>query len=246
MAHRASAHLAMGDLGRAESDFHVASEKFGRQLDDYSGVLEAESKLVRGDRAGALSQTESILRLCLRNEWNSTLCRCNALLGYLILPDDPAKAIQHLSAARSFAKKSVNAELQLRVFHSACLVHLYIGDFRQSISEGEAGIELADNTGFGKWSIDVRLSLAQAYLGASEPEKALRLARNSLDRSEQQDSQYAWGQAEAAYICGVAHLRLGERELAEQRLAASLALQEKLQHPRIEEARRELARCKSS
>jgi len=58
------------------------------------------------------------------------------------------------------------------------------------------------------------------------------------DRSEQPLCRYAWGRADTLQWCGMAHLRLGERELAGQRLTAALELRERLGHGRIEEKRR--------
>ena len=63
---------------------------------------------------------------------------------------------------------------------------------------------------------NLRLALAETYLAAGDPRKALQNARNALDRSEHPDCQYAWGKADGLHFCGLAHLRLGERELAQQ------------------------------
>jgi hypothetical protein len=135
-------------------------------------------------------------------------------------------------------------ELQLCCFHSACELQRSLGDSAQSISEAEAGILLADTCGFGKYSIDLRLALAESLLDAGEPTKALQHARTALDRSEAPECRYAWGQADGLHLCGIAHLRLGERELAKQRLTAALELRERLGHPRIDETRRALEQLK--
>jgi hypothetical protein len=131
-------------------------------------------------------------------------------------------------------------ELQLRCFHSATELHRHLNDLPQSITEAESGILLADTCGFGKFSIDLRLALAETYLAAGDPHKSLQNARNALDRSEAPDCQYAWGKADGLHFCGVAHLRLNEPELARQRLTAALEIRERLGHGRIEETRRAL------
>jgi hypothetical protein len=62
-----------------------------------------------------------------------------------------------------------------------------------------------------------------------EPTKGaqhLQDARNALDRSEHPDCQYAWGRADGLHFCGLAHLRLGETELARQRMTAGRELRE--------------------
>ena len=235
---RAASHLALGDVDSALSDFLRAGELKGKALNTVYGVWEAECKLLRGDRIGALGQTQTNHQTCRLYDRNTNLCRCNALLARILLSNDPAQAAQHLQDARAFANRSGYVELQLRCFHAACELQRHLGDYPQSIAEGEAGILLADTCGFGKYSIDLRLSLAETYLVAGDPRQALQNARSALDRSEQPDCQYAWGKADGLHFCGMAHLRLGERELARQRLTAALELRERLGHGRIEETRR--------
>src|ERR1019366_2425620 len=130
--------------------------------------------------------------------------------------------------------------LPICCFHAASELYRHLGDHPQSITEAESGILLADTCGFGQFSIDLRLALAETWLAAGDPHKALANARNALDRSEHPDCQYAWGKADGLHFCGVAHLRLGEHELARQRLTAALELRERLGHGRIEETRSQL------
>jgi tetratricopeptide (TPR) repeat protein len=236
---RASAHFALGGAATAEADFARATE-LHQPLYAYLGVRQAESKLILGDAAGALAQTQANLEMCLRNNWDSQICLCNALLARILLPTDPAAATTHLREARTFAERSGEVDLQLGCFQSSCELYRHVGDLQQAVAEGEAGILLADTCGFGKYSIDIRISLAEAYLAASSFQKALQTARKALDLSEEKDCQYAWGQADGLHFCGVAHLRLKEPELARQRLTAALALREKLGHGRIDETRRAL------
>jgi tetratricopeptide (TPR) repeat protein len=171
------------------------------------------------------------------------LCACNALLTRLCL-SEATEAGEQLKQAREFANYSGHVELQLRCFHAACELNVHLGDYSTAITEAEAGIFLANTCGLGKYSIDLRLALAETLLATEistdDARKALQSARNALDRSEQPDCAYAWGQADGLHFCGLAHLRLGERELARQRLAAALELRERLGHGRIEETRRAL------
>jgi tetratricopeptide (TPR) repeat protein len=244
---RATAHFALGDITPATADFQRAAELPGPQpglLVSTVGIWEAEGKLLRGDRFGALNQTQANREFAARRNYNDDLCLCNALLTRLLLPDDTAKATQHLQDARAFANCSGDVDLQLHCFHSACELHRHLGDLPQSIAEAESGILLADTCGFGKFSIDLRLALAETYLAAGDAHKALQNARNALDRSEAPDCQYAWGKADGLHFCGVAHLRLGEHELARQRLTAALEIREHLGHGRIEETRRALEQCR--
>lgn len=244
LGYRATAHFALGDITAAAADFQRATELEGRPLCSLRGIHQAECKLIRGDRPGAFGQTQANREYMASHNWNDDLCRCNSLLARLLLPDDAAQAAQHLQAARAFASRSGEVELQLRCFHAACEIHRHVGDYPQAIAEAEAGILLADTCGFGKHSIDLRLAIAETLLAAGDARKALQNARNALDRSEHPDCQYAWGQADGLHFCGLAHLRLGERDLARQRLTAALDLRARLGHGRIEETRRALELCR--
>jgi len=235
LALRAATHFALGEI--AAANIRRAEPKRKPIYSTY-GIWEAECKFLCGDRPGALSQTQAWV--AARPYWKAYLCRCNVLLTRLLLPDNPTQASQHLQDARAFANRSGAAEPQLRCFHAACELHTHLKDYPQAIAEAEAGILLADTCGFGKYSIDLCLALAETLLAAGDPHKALQNARNALDRSEHPDCQYAWGKADGLHFCGLAHLRLGERELALQRLTAALELRERLGHGRIDETRRAL------
>lgn len=241
LAVRAAAKLLIGDIAAAEVDFQHANDLEGKRLFSFRGIIEAECKLLRGNLAGALSQTQDNREIALRNEWNVTLCRCNALLARLLFCADLAQAERHLHNARDFATRSGDVDLQLRCFQAACELHLQLGDHPQAINEAKEGILLADTCGFGRFSIDLRLAIAETLLATGEASKALQNARSALDRSEHENCQYAWGKADGLHFCGLAHLRLGEIVLARQRLAAAFELRERLGHGRIEETRRALA-----
>ena len=240
---RADASSKLGNIAAALDDFGHATELEGRVLYSLRGIVQADLRQRLGDRSGALIQTEANRDILLTYSQNGEVCRCDALLTRLLGPTNPSEAARHLDSARSYASRSGAIELQLRCFLAATELYLHLGDFPQSITEGEAGVLLADTCKFGWFSIDIRLSLAETYLAASEPRKALQNARNALDRSEQIDCQYAWGKADGLHFCGIAHLRLGERELARERLTAALEIRERLGHGRVEETRQALATC---
>ena len=242
LAYRAIARFALGDTTAAADDFRRATESEGQPLYSTRGIQEAECKLLRGDRSAALSESLASRATAARDKWSDDLCLSNALLARLLLPGSPGQAADHLQEARDFASRSGAVELQLRCFHAACELQLHLADYPQAIAEAEAGINLADTCGFGKFSIELRIVLAETLLAAGDFRKALQNARKALDLSLAPDCQYAWGQADGLHFCGAAHQRLGEIELARQRLTAALELRERLGHGRIEETRRELAR----
>jgi tetratricopeptide (TPR) repeat protein len=240
LSFRASSSFALGDVSAAAADFQKATELEGKPLYSLRGIYEAESKFARGDRQGAIKQSQANWETLtkMKKYANENRCRCDALLARLLLPDDSAYAAKHLDKARAFAEASGVVELQLRCFHSACELYQHLGDYLQAIAEGEAGVLLADTCGFGKYSIDIRIALAETYVAVGDARKALQNARNALDRSEHPDCQYAWGKADGLHFCGLAHMRLGDRELARQRLTSALELRDNLGHGRLEDTRK--------
>lgn len=244
LAHRATSHFALGDITAAAADFLRAAELNGTCPYSLGGIQEAEYNLFHGDRLRARSQTQANREWAVGISRNDDLCRCNSLLARLLLPNDPARAGQHLQDARAFANRCGNVEFQLRCFHAACELHLHLGDFPQAIAEAEAGILLADTCGFGKFSIDLRLALVETLLAAGDARQALQNALDAIDRSEHPVCQYAWGKTDGLHFCGLAHLRLGEHELARRRLIAALEVRQRFGHGRIEETRRALALCR--
>jgi tetratricopeptide (TPR) repeat protein len=237
---RAAAHAAMGENDKAAADFCRAAEVEGRPLNSYRGIREAEFKYLCGYREEALRQTHANREEAVTKQWEQISCRCDALLVHLLLSDDVAAAARHLQEARTFNTRASDIEFQLRCFHSACELHRHLGDHSQSITEAEAGILLADTCGFGKFAIDLRLALAETLLAAGDPTKALKHAREALDRSLDPECQYAWGQADGLHLTGVAHLRLSEPELARQRLTVALELRERLGHRSTDVTRKAL------
>jgi tetratricopeptide (TPR) repeat protein len=237
LACRGASHFALGHISQAVEDFQRATKLEGMPLYSIPGIWEAESKLLRGDRLEADRQTEAARKFAILRDRRPDLCRADAVSARLLLDHNRPLAAERLADARAFASRSGWVELQLRCAHAATELYQHLGDYPQAIAEADAGILLADTCGFGKYSIDIRLALAETYLAAGDAHKALRNARNALDRSEHPDCQYAWGRADGLHFCGVAHLLLGEKELARQRLTAALELRERLGHGRLEETR---------
>ena len=237
LVYRATTQFFLGSTSSGFFDFQHATELRGSPLFGLQGLREATCKLLCGDRSGAYSQTKENRAVAIE----AHACACDALLVRLLVFEDFAEANRVLQAARAFANPSGDIDLQLQCFHAACELGLHLGNFSQAIAEAEAGILLADTCGFGKFSIDLRLVLAETLLTAGDAHKALKNARNALDRSEDKDCQYAWGNADGLHFCGLAHQRLGEIELARQRLTAALEFRERLGHGRTDETRRALA-----
>jgi hypothetical protein len=225
---------------RAESmEMGTCLGEFRNAYLDQNGI--AECRWTIGDRSSARTLTECICEAARLYNWTDVLAHCDGLLGFLSLPDAPVIARQHLDTARSYSSRSGNVEVQLRCYHLASEIARTERAYNLACSEAKAGIHLADTCGFGYYAIELRLALARAHLDAADAKAALQCAREALDRSIQPECQYAWGEADGLHLCGVAHARLGEVELARQRLIAALARREQLTHPQQDRTQAELA-----
>lgn len=243
---RAMSHFSLGDVTSATHDFRYATSLQGKPLFSLPGLLEAECKLLRGDRTGARAQTKANRKIAVEGRWPLIIACCDALLARILLPDNLRRATQHLQDARAFAYQSGDVDLQLRCFQAACENHLRLEDYAEAIDESEAAIVLADSCGFQKYSIDLRLVLAEALLATGDVSEGLQKARWALESSEATECSYAWGKSDALHICGMAHLRLQEHELARQLLTAALELRGRLGHWRVEETRGALRKLNRS
>jgi tetratricopeptide (TPR) repeat protein len=243
LAYLAGTNFWRGKLDDANIDFRRAVKLNRGPLKSLSGIIVAECKLDVGQRDVALNHTQANLEISTARGYSDDVCRCKALLARILLFQDPVAADGHLREARSFANRSGHVELQLRCFVAASELSLHIGDHSQALAEAEAGIMLADTCDFGKYCIDLRIIFATSLLEAGETTKALKMARDALDRSEEPECQYAWGKADALHYCGISHLRLGEREIAYQRLKDALDIRERLGHGRTEETRHAIELC---
>ncbi len=244
LAMRAISEFSIGNIRAALDDFHAALELQGEAASYVIWACdEAMCRLLRGDPVAAFNQTRSNRGFAIENSHHETLCRCNALLARILAPNNFPESGRRLQEARAFASRSGAVELQLHCFHAACEHQLRCGDYHQAIDEAEAGVLLADTCGFEKFSIDLRLALAETLLAAGEVHRGLKNALDALDRSGRPHCAYAWGEADGLHFSGVAHLHLGEHELAHRRLVAALELRERLGHGRIDETRSALRLC---
>jgi hypothetical protein len=129
--------------------------------------------------------------------------------------------------------------------HLASEIARASGDVKSALDEAEIGLTLAEGCGFGLLAIKLLLSLSRAYLDAPDHRVALGKAGDALERSRHKDCRYAWGESDAAQLCGLAHLRLGERELAKRRFTEALDVRERIEHPGADDTRRELDKLRS-
>jgi tetratricopeptide (TPR) repeat protein len=207
------------------------------------GIQEAEWKLAKRDQTGALAQTEANSTICRRNGWTQHLALCETLLGRCALPEEPAQARSHLTAAREYASRSGDIHVTLRSYHLAAEIARHEKNFPLALSEALDGIQLADSCGFGRWSLVIRTELAKIHLAAGELAKAIEPAEWVLKRSEEPECQYAWGVADSLHLLGVAHARMrGKANKAKARDYLQRAVEKRraIEHGELKESEDEL------
>ncbi|MEM7309388.1 MAG: DUF4062 domain-containing protein [Planctomycetota bacterium] len=232
----ASALHALGEEGSLEY-FARATEHEGRQLHSLRGTLEAEGLLERGERDAAREHAAADLAWSERGGWPRDQAQARVVLALCSLPEDPALAREHLAEARRFVEFSGHMRVNLRVHHADAEIARITGDHSGAIEVAQAGLRLAARCGFGAQAIRLQVSLARAHLLRSEPRQALQHARAALDASTHEDCLYAWGEADAAHLCTLAHRAQDEPELALRRARQALGVRERIGHPEVDETR---------
>lgn len=236
-----TASLGLGSVADARGYFgRVRHFERTRSLDPLEVWREAEFRLAVGDWAESRDLTVAVREYCRLNDMAEDLARLDTVLARAALSDDPAEARAHSAVAREFAARTGHVELTLSCYHLAAEVARHDQDFVTAVTEAEAGIQLADSCGFGRWSLDIRTELVTTHLAAGEPAKAIEPAGWVLMRSQEEDCQYAWGTADSLHLLGVAHARLGDTAKARDYLSRAAEKRKPLEHPGLAETEAEL------
>lgn len=122
----------------------------------------------------------------------------------------------------------------------AALIALAENDPTTARDESEEGIAVADTHGFGIAAISLRLAASQAAFALADTGRSLQLAREALDLATDPECGYAWGEADAAHLCGVAHASLGDFDLARRRFTQALQRRIAIEHPSAADTRARL------
>jgi tetratricopeptide (TPR) repeat protein len=207
----------------------------------YAVLIEAETHLRRGLWQLTRDSTKLVLQVAEKNNWSQELAVGNAVMGRCVLMDNPLQAALHLCAARQTASRSGDVEVILRCYHLAAEIARHAGKFPLAVSEALDGIQLADSCGFGRWSLDIRTELASIHLAAGQPAQAIEPAEWVLKRSQEPECKYAWGEADALHLLGVAHAQLGETTSSREYLRQAIAKRKSLNHPGLQETQNTLA-----
>lgn len=233
------AHLT-GEISRARELFNKAEDLIDVSIASWSGLLKVEHYFDLGTFAEAKKLNKHNLAQFTRNEMNHLVVHCHYASGFLELLASPRESTRHLDYVRDWADRTGHMEAILEGHLLASEIAHASGDVKSALAEAEPGLTLAEGCGFGLFAIKLLLSLSRTHLDAPDHRAALGRARDALERSRHKDCRYAWGEADAAHLCGVAHLRLGEPELAKRRFSEALEVRERIEHPKANETRSEL------
>jgi len=229
---------ALGEITEAQLQFTKAKEVYDVPYSSLLGIYETDHLLALGEVKSAYECIVSDLSECERYEWPRTEALCHALLGLICLPDSLDEARGHLKTVRDWTVWSGHMECIIRAHILAVEIARYAGDLPGALAEATTGLNLAKGCGYGKFTIDLLLLLAKIQIAIPEYRPALGYAREALDRSQHPDCRYAWGEADALYLCGICHQGLSELELARQRLESALKIRERIKHPGVKETRK--------
>lgn len=199
------------------------------------GVLEAEFHLMCGN-TGAAERQLQITRARSQDERSRRTARvCDALLGGVaLLGGDTRAARDYLDTAMLFAREASVVEIELRSLVLAAELERRVRELAVARMKCETGPRLADGSGFGRYSIELRLALARIELDAGDPRQALARSYEALERATAPECRYAWAEGDALDLAGRAHLLLAETDAARRMLTAAAAVRSRLSHPALD------------
>lgn len=226
----ANTYHALGEISEARNHFSKSREIVNQQP-QAENTFEAEHLFTLGHQGGAYKHTEDILTISKDNEWQKEIAHCHILLGRILLLDSLPEARKHLRKVRDWTDQSGNMRIIIHSHILAAEIAYCSSDFAASISEATKGLNLAVGCGFGRFAIDLLNILAKINLAIPDARTALRNARKALDHSQHSDCLYAWGEADALHLCGIAHTMLKEPQLAKKRFKAAVEIRQRIQHP---------------
>ena len=216
LAHRAAVHHALGRVATSLTDFETSEIISEETLYALRGVRQTRQSLDLGRLDSAQLQAEENIHNCRRHDWNRDLARYNALIARTALQGAFEQAVTYLEEVRSWTAKSGDMEMIIEGHWIAADLARRRGDLPGSKVEALTGARHAEACGYGLLRIELLTLLARIHVAWPDPRAALQHARHSLDLATDPECGYAWGEADAAHLCGEAHLALGETEQARQ------------------------------
>jgi tetratricopeptide (TPR) repeat protein len=246
LAYRAAALHALGNVAEARADFDAAEALQREPLYSRRGVRQARHRLDCGALDAARRQSEANLVSSQDYGWGDDVARSHALLARVALQQSPEEAASHLDAVRSWTSTSGDMDMAIEGHWIAADLARRRGDLQGARDEALTGLNHAEACGYGLRRIELLVLLARIHLPWPDAHVALQRARDALDLATAPECGYAWGEADAAQLCGEAHLALGEPEQARRRFEQALVVRERIEHPAAAETRAALARLAAS
>jgi tetratricopeptide (TPR) repeat protein len=229
-----------GAVADARSAYARAIDLEGGLLSSVGGDSHARFMVLTGELESASDQLQHCLSLAEEHGWGRDRASAHVNLGLLRLRDDVRSARNHLTPARDWAARTGDRELMIEVHRLAAGILAATDDVDGALAELADALQEADLHGYGLHSIDLRLDRATLHLGRGYPEGAQRDARDALDRSNDPDCAYAWGDANAAHLLAEALLAQGDQRTAKRYFTDALRVRERIEHPGAALTRRRL------
>jgi hypothetical protein len=110
-----------------------------------------------------------------------------------------------------------------------------------ALREADSGLLHAVSCTYAVHCIDLLIVLSQIHLTWPNPAKVIQAAREALDLATHPDSQYNWGEADAAQVRGEAYFANHGPALAHRAFTQALAVRKRIEHPGVAETEKWLA-----
>jgi tetratricopeptide (TPR) repeat protein len=174
-----------------------------------------QALLVCGWAEEALAQAESSKRIHAGQQWQDSVARSDIVAAEALRRlRRPTEALNRLRTVREWSVAKRHQEILLYTnlaWARTILDQGNVGVARDMVDDGR---RLADSCGFGLISIDLRNLRATIAEREMEPDLALAIATEALDRSEAPDCNYFWGQIAAHETLGNVHRGQDKVELS--------------------------------
>lgn len=224
LALRAEILEHLGALAEAQADAEAAGTLDRAASPNVHGLLLGSLGAVRG-------RTEADLEASRRNDGNREAARCHAVLARVALETNLEETSAHLDAVRTWTARSGDSRLIIEEHWIAADLARRRGDLHGALAEAQAGLDHAEAFGFGLLHIQMLTLLSRIHLAWPDAGTALQHARRALELATAPECSYAWGEADAAHLCGEASLALGEPGPARRCFEQALAVRERIEHP---------------
>lgn len=236
-AYRAEIVHLLGAIQEGSTDFDA--ETLG------PSALSLRRKLDLGYLDEARNQITESLSSGLREAPNRETARYHILLARVSLQCAIQETVAHLEAIQSWTAKSGDLEMVIEAHWISGDLARRHGDLPGARAEALAGVNHAEASGYRLLHIELLVLLARIHLAWPDAHAALQYARQALELATAVDCRYAWGEADAAHVCGEAHLTSSDTEQARSCFEHALAVRERIRHPATMETRSALDRCRT-